>query len=128
MKTKKEKIIRLTESQLHNIVKNTVKSVLKESGSTDVDNHWNNMIRLFLRRLKEGKGEIGDRCVYVNCADAREIRDGYSREVIYSFNSNRLRDDDCYVQHSRPLTQRELNRLYDILENVYNVNMDEYRY
>lgn len=116
-----KKIIRLTESDLHNIVSKSVNKILKESD--DVKRQWESEKRAFLRGLKDGKALVDDNMVAVEIGRHNE-RD--PRYVCFRFGGNRLTDDHFYVQSSPALSKRVVDNIYRILNFVYGVDVSEY--
>lgn len=111
--------MKITESQLHNIIKESVSRILKE----DVTEHWENMIKKFFYGLNKGRAEIHDGTVIVDCGNK-----DYPRYVYLDIDNGTLKDDNCYVQNSRRLTTREVKKLLTILQNKYDVDCSEQMY
>lgn len=113
--------IRLTESDLHSIIKESVNRILNESD--DVKRQWESEKRAFLRGLKDGKAYVDGDTVYVEIGRHNE-RD--PRYVYFRLGGNKLMDDHFYVQSSPKLSKRAVDNIYRILNFVYGVDVSEY--
>lgn len=113
--------IRLTESDLHKIIKKSVNRILNES--FDTKQQWESEKRAFLRGLKDGKAYVDVDTVYVEIGRHNE-RD--PRYVYFRFGDNKLMDDHFYVQSSPKLSKRCIENIYLLLNFVYGVDVSEY--
>ena len=116
-------LIRLTESDLHMIVKESVNKLLNESFETK--QQWEREKRAFFSGLKNGKAIVDGDMVAVELGRHNE-RD--PRYVCFRLGDNKLTDDHFYVQNSPTLSKRSLNNLYQLLSFVYGVDVSEYQY
>lgn len=116
-----KRTIRLSESQLHSIIKESVNRVLMESG--DSREQWEDEIAIFFRGLNNGDFvELGDKSIGVEWGH----NDKDPRFIVFEYGDNRLRDDHFYMQHSRRLTDNELKDIRDILSAYGIVERDEF--
>ena len=119
----KKNVVRLTESQLKQIVAEELKKALNESD--DVKRQWESEKRAFFRGLKSGKAYVDGDTVYVEIGRHNE-RD--PRYVYFRFGGNKLMDDHFYVQSSPALSRSSIRKIYQILDSVYGEDVSEYLY
>jgi hypothetical protein len=89
---KKKQLIRLTESDLHNIIKKSVKNVLNESC-------WYGDTKPF-ETIYNAANQILSNLEYVNNEDYEECGDDYSYGRMYEW-AKKVRDDaEYYIQEN----------------------------
>jgi Lhr-like helicase len=94
--------IKLTESQLHRIIKESVNKVLNEG---DIyKEQWEDEINLFMQKLERGGAIVEDGIVAVEWGHDKKD----PRFIVYKEGEDRLTDDHFSAQHSRRLTDNEL--------------------
>lgn len=120
-----KKVIRLTESELVNLVKRTAKDIIKESADNE---QWKTEARMFMNGLRNGNAIVDDDTVYVQVfkRDTSE-----PRYVYFKKGDDRLHDDDFYIQDSPILSRKTMDVIYkrlgwteDIMESRDD---DDYR-
>ena len=114
----KKQVIRLTESDIHNIVKEAVNSILiKEDIYSD---QWEDEIRMFFDGLKNGEAIVDDG-TYVAVEYGHDKND--PRFIYYKEGDKTLTDDHFSAQHSRYLEDGELMLIKNIVKFDYGIDI-----
>ena len=81
--------------------------------------HWEKAIAAFKKAAKNGDVYVGEDGLGVRYKIGRDS----TRWIILDYGKERLRDDECYVQHSRQLTRREMQT---IISNLKRAGKQDY--
>lgn len=113
----KKQVIRLTESDIHNIVKEAVNNILlKEDIYSD---QWEDEIRIFFDGLKNGEAIVDGGYVVVEYGHSKDD----PRFIYYKEGDKTLTDDHFSTQHSRYLEDGELMLIKNIVKFDYGIDI-----
>ncbi len=118
-----KKIIKLTEKDLHKLVKESVRRIINEEYTTK--DQWEDEIKIFMDGINTGDFiEFGENSIGVEWRQGTNSND--PRFIVFDYGDNRLRDDHFYVQHSRPLTDDELKDIRDVMVRMGMIEKSEF--
>ena len=78
------------------------------------DEQWKFEKKMFFKGLDNNKYEIFDDSIHVYYKGTEHTND--PRTIYYKFGDNRLADDHCCIQHSKPLCNNELRYIFHVLK------------
>lgn len=129
-----KRTIRMSNNSLKRMISESVRRILFE---TQCSEQWEEEIKMFLYGLENGDGvplsddEIGVRYYdYFNDNTAEyddDEPDNDVRYITYKIGDRKLTDDHFCMQHSRPLTTKEMTDIYYALRQKYGMDMPDPR-